>query len=170
MDKVVTATKTISLSTVARRRMRTSREEMLILEEQYRKNPNPNQKEKDKIAERLQMGSKNVHFWFQNRRAKENKKKKSIQQQKQKKQQHLLDPPHKSSLQKQYYLRDRLNSSGNEIQSTRSISNQQMQLPPISDLMVYPIQDLSIPFYFYHSKFGIEDSLVQWTRGRENNS
>lgn len=63
MDKVVTATKTISLSTVARRRMRTSREEMLILEEQYRKNPNPNQKEKDKIAERLQMGSKNVHFW-----------------------------------------------------------------------------------------------------------
>jgi hypothetical protein len=64
MDKVVTPTQTISLSTVARRRMRTSREEIAVLDEYYRKNPNPNQEEKKEIANLLKMGTKNVHFWY----------------------------------------------------------------------------------------------------------
>lgn len=67
MDKVVTPTQMISLSTVARRRMRTSKEEMAVLDEYYRKNPNPNQEEKKEIANLLKMGTKNVHFWYAER-------------------------------------------------------------------------------------------------------
>jgi hypothetical protein len=44
--------------------MRTSREEMAILDEFYRKNPNPNQEEKKEIAKLVHMGPKNVHFWY----------------------------------------------------------------------------------------------------------
>ena len=53
----------ISLSTTARRRMRTSKEEIIILESFYDKNPNPNQEQKEDIAKVVKMGSKNVHFW-----------------------------------------------------------------------------------------------------------
>lgn len=64
MDKAITPTQTIPLSTIARRRMRTSREEMATLDEFYRKNPNPNQEEKKEIAKIVHMGPKNVHFWY----------------------------------------------------------------------------------------------------------
>ncbi|KAG1056207.1 hypothetical protein G6F46_005905 [Rhizopus delemar] len=159
MDKVVTPTQMISLSTVARRRMRTSKEEMAVLDEYYRKNPNPNQEEKKEIANLLKMGTKNVHFWFQNRRAKENKKKKVFQQQlKQKKSQQTSIPS--SSKQKQHYLRSTTNTNTSSKQQQEDSDTQPLQLPPISDIMVCPAQNLSIPFFFYHSKFGIEDSLV----------
>ncbi|KAI7892584.1 uncharacterized protein EV154DRAFT_504221 [Mucor mucedo] len=59
-----------SLSTKARRRRRTTREEAAILEDFYSKNPNPDYKQKEMIAGVVNMGPKNVHFWFQNRRAK----------------------------------------------------------------------------------------------------
>lgn len=90
----------MSLSTKARRRMRTSLEETAILESYYVKNPNPNHEQKEEIANVVKMGSKSVHFWyisiyniymliltglyqtynrFQNRRAKDNKKRKLLQ-------------------------------------------------------------------------------------------
>ncbi|KAI9250630.1 hypothetical protein BY458DRAFT_26046 [Sporodiniella umbellata] len=161
MDKVVTADQTILLSTIAKRRMRTSREEMAVLDEQYRKNPNPNLEEKKEIAHKLKMGVKNVHFWFQNKRAKENKNKKLLLQKKQKQ-------ASSSPAKKQHYLRSCVYQAASSQPS--SSSGQKMQLPPISDIIAYPIQDLSIPFYFYHAKFGIEDSLIQWIKGREKNS
>ncbi|KAI7895806.1 Homeodomain-like protein, partial [Mucor mucedo] len=68
----------MSLSTKARRRMRTSREETAILEDFYNKNPNPSNGEKAEIANTVKMGPRNVHFWFQNRRAKDNKRRKMI--------------------------------------------------------------------------------------------
>ncbi|KAI7897732.1 uncharacterized protein BX663DRAFT_527363 [Cokeromyces recurvatus] len=69
-----------SLSTKARRRMRTSKEETAILESYYRQNPNPTNEHKQRIAKEVEMGARNVHFWFQNRRAKDNKRKKLLQQ------------------------------------------------------------------------------------------
>lgn len=36
-------------------------------------------------------------------------------------------------------------------------------LPPISSIMVPNFRNLSIPFYFHHSKFGIEDCMLQWS-------
>lgn len=54
----------MSLSTKARRRMRTSREETAILEDFYNKNPNPNNDQKAEIAYAVKMGPRNVHFWY----------------------------------------------------------------------------------------------------------
>ncbi|KAI8991156.1 Homeodomain-like protein, partial [Mycotypha africana] len=68
-----------SLSTTAKRRMRTSREEMAILESYYKNNPNPSQQEKQHISQVVQMAEKSVHFWFQNRRAKDNKRKRILE-------------------------------------------------------------------------------------------
>ncbi|KAG2205817.1 hypothetical protein INT47_004000 [Mucor saturninus] len=85
-----------SLSTKARRRRRTTREEAAILEDFYSKNPNPNYKQKEIIAGVVNMGPRNVHFWqvhhckkkqtllynrytrFQNRRAKGGSKNRMI--------------------------------------------------------------------------------------------
>lgn len=53
----------MSLSTKAKRRMRTSKEETAVLEDYYSKNPNPNQEQKQEIANVVQMGVRNVHFW-----------------------------------------------------------------------------------------------------------
>ncbi|KAI8391566.1 Homeodomain-like protein [Radiomyces spectabilis] len=66
----------ISLSTKAKRRRRTSQEETCILEDYFSRNPNPNQREKEEIAKKVNMEPKNVHFWFQNRRAKNSKRRK----------------------------------------------------------------------------------------------
>lgn len=52
-----------SLSTTAKRRMRTSREETAILEGFYSKTPNPNNEQKEEIAKVVNMGARNVHFW-----------------------------------------------------------------------------------------------------------
>jgi hypothetical protein len=75
-----------------------------------------------------------------------------------------------SSKQKQHYLRSTANINTNSKQQQEDSDIQPLQLPPISDIMACPAQNLSIPFFFYHSKFGIEDSLVQWVKGRKNNS
>lgn len=53
-----------SLSTTARRRMRTSREETAILEGFFKKTPNPDNEQKQEIAAAVSMGVKNVHFWY----------------------------------------------------------------------------------------------------------
>ncbi|KAI8884026.1 hypothetical protein K501DRAFT_248576 [Backusella circina FSU 941] len=71
---------TITLSTKAKRRMRTTREETEILERFFADNTNPSNEQKIKIASIVQMGPKNVHFWFQNRRAKDNQKRKMIKE------------------------------------------------------------------------------------------
>ena len=55
----------LKLSTKAKRRMRTSREEAAILESYYKQNPNPNSELKQEIAEVVNMGARNVHFWYQ---------------------------------------------------------------------------------------------------------
>jgi hypothetical protein len=57
---------TITLSTMAKRRMRTTREETEVLERYYAENTNPTNEQKSKIAEIVQMGPKNVHFWYDN--------------------------------------------------------------------------------------------------------
>lgn len=54
---------TLSLSTAAKRRMRTTKEETTILENYYRGNPNPTKEQKQEIAKVVQMGERNVHFW-----------------------------------------------------------------------------------------------------------
>lgn len=54
----------LSLSTVAKRRMRTSKEEMIILEHYFSQNRNPNNEQKKEIAKAVQMTEKSVHFWY----------------------------------------------------------------------------------------------------------
>jgi hypothetical protein len=53
----------LSLSTQAKRRCRTSTKEAKILEDFYKKNPSPNKEQKEQIANVVQMGERNVHFW-----------------------------------------------------------------------------------------------------------
>lgn len=53
----------LSLSTVAKRRMRTSKEEMAILEHYFCQNRNPNTEQKKEIATSVQMTERSVHFW-----------------------------------------------------------------------------------------------------------
>lgn len=62
-SKAVISIDPLSLSTKARRRMRTSREETAILEDFYSKNSNPNNDQKQEIANTVKMGPRNVHFW-----------------------------------------------------------------------------------------------------------
>ncbi|KAI8997770.1 hypothetical protein BDB01DRAFT_772381 [Pilobolus umbonatus] len=139
MDTQTVPSKVLSLSTTAKRRMRTSREEIIILEGHYRKNPNPNQEEKKEIAKEVQMGARNVHFWFQNRRAKDNKKRRLIEQ--------------------------RLHQ--NQGTSPMDNTKKSFHLPPISTLITPSIQDLNIPFYFHHRTFGIEATMLQWTNAKQ---
>lgn len=54
----------LSLSTVAKRRMRTSKEEMIILEQNFAQNRNPNNNQKSEIATAVQMSERSVHFWY----------------------------------------------------------------------------------------------------------
>lgn len=143
----------MSLSTKARRRMRTSKEETAILESFYSKNPNPNSEQKQEIAEAVKMGAKNVHFWFQNRRAKDNKKRKLIRmrqeeaaQRQQQQQQQFYGKPQQIDLAYQ----QQITGSGNKF-----------NLPPISTIMMPDLHTFSIPYYFHHSKFGIEDCMLQ---------
>lgn len=62
-SKAVISIDPLSLSTKARRRMRTSREETAILEDFYSNNSNPNNDQKQEIANTVKMGPRNVHFW-----------------------------------------------------------------------------------------------------------
>jgi hypothetical protein len=63
VEATVATVDTMSLSTKAKRRMRTTREETAVLEDFFNKNPNPNQVQKEEIATTVQMGVRNVHFW-----------------------------------------------------------------------------------------------------------
>lgn len=54
----------LSLSTVAKRRMRTSKEEMAILEQYFVQNRNPNNDQKKEIATVVQMSERSIHFWY----------------------------------------------------------------------------------------------------------
>ncbi|KAI9478669.1 MAG: hypothetical protein EXX96DRAFT_650946 [Benjaminiella poitrasii] len=160
-----------SLSTKARRRMRTSKEETAILENYYRQNPNPNNEQKQKIAKEVEMGARNVHFWFQNRRAKDNKRKKLLQQK-----QKEYDRQQKE--QQEIIIREQQQGFNNDnIAVTALGSHQQslkqkgkLKLPPISSIMVPSLEDLSISFYFHHAKFGIEDCMLQWSQFHNNAS
>ena len=39
--------------------------------------------------------------------------------------------------------------------------NQDFQLPPISTIMAPHLRHLTVPFYFHHSQFGIEECMLQ---------
>ncbi|ORZ19391.1 hypothetical protein BCR42DRAFT_449146 [Absidia repens] len=70
----------IMLKTTAQRRARINPELKSKLEEEYKKNSKPNKSEKHRIAFAFDMTDDNVHFWFQNRRARasrESKKRKA---------------------------------------------------------------------------------------------
>ncbi|OBZ86008.1 hypothetical protein A0J61_05946 [Choanephora cucurbitarum] len=167
----------LKLSTKAKRRMRTSREEAAILESYYKQNPNPNSELKQEIAEVVNMGARNVHFWFQNRRAKDNKRKRLLKQQiEQGRIQTVLDlPPNDESVSSRFgievsYVQHQQPASLNPTRFNQTnmdqISSAQRQkgkfkLPPISTIMAPNNPGLSIPFYYYHSNFGIEDSMIQ---------
>ncbi|RCH98893.1 hypothetical protein CU098_011235 [Rhizopus stolonifer] len=204
-------TTNLTLSTKAKRRMRTSREETAILESYYKQNPNPNQEQKQEIAEAVKMGVRNVHFWFQNRRAKDNKRKKLIKQKEferlhLKQQQadslatssinHIVNknnsiPKRNSNLkhQQQSFVSHPVllnyeqvvnggECSNNDTNDAKedSLSPAQRQkgkfkLPPISTFMTPKYAGLSVPFYFHHPNFGIEDSMIQlaYLRGQQQN-
>jgi len=53
-----------------KKRNRTTPEQLLILEEAFLKNPTPTSQVRDAIAEKVEMSSRSVQIWFQNRRAK----------------------------------------------------------------------------------------------------
>ncbi|KAG2213576.1 hypothetical protein INT46_002282 [Mucor plumbeus] len=147
----------LSLSTVAKRRMRTSKEEMAILEQYFAQNRNPNNNQKREIAAAVQMSERSVHFWFQNRRAKENKKNK-LKSQKQKKK--AVDKGDNSPQQQPSV------AAVNNNYFTRSKDKYRPQLPPISTFVNYrnnPIAGLDISYYFHHNTFGIEESMKQWS-------
>ncbi|KAK4515634.1 uncharacterized protein ATC70_010585 [Mucor velutinosus] len=164
----------LSLSTVAKRRMRTSKEEMAILEHYFSQNRNPNTEKKKEIAKAVQMTEKSVHFWFQNRRAKENKKNKTTGHH-QKKKSNGIKSPEQSHLPKQAQLPQEPPQQQQQTQPSlvnavgtsgmRKKDKQRTQLPPISSFVRchrHPV-GLDISYYFYHSAFGIEDSMRQWS-------
>ncbi|KAI8334288.1 hypothetical protein BC941DRAFT_432583 [Chlamydoabsidia padenii] len=59
----------IQLKTTAQRRARIKPELKAKLESEYINNPKPSKSEKHRIALDTGMTDDNVHFWFQNRRA-----------------------------------------------------------------------------------------------------
>ncbi|CAO0794960.1 unnamed protein product [Mucor circinelloides] len=158
----------LSLSTVAKRRMRTSKEEMAILEHYFCQNRNPNTEQKKEIAKSVQMTERSVHFWFQNRRAKENKKSKMKAHHQKKKSNGIKSPeqPHLSQLfQEQEQQTQPLLANVIGTYGTRNKDKQRPQLPPISSFVHYRNNTvgLDISYYFHHNTFGIEDSMRQWS-------
>ncbi|KAI8380734.1 Homeodomain-like protein [Blakeslea trispora] len=167
----------LKLSTKAKRRMRTSREETAILESYYKQNPNPNHERKQEIAEAVNMGARNVHFWFQNRRAKDNKRKKMLKQQIEQERFHTLlglpsasdNAESKLDMEANCVQRQQSTSSSfsrfNQTNINQMSSSQRQKgkfkLPPISTIMAPNNPGISIPFYYHHSNFGIEDSMIQ---------
>ncbi|GAN10509.1 hypothetical protein MAM1_0363d10050 [Mucor ambiguus] len=155
----------LSLSTVAKRRMRTSKEEMVVLEHYFSQNRNPNTEQKKEIAKAVQMTDRSVHFWFQNRRAKENKKSK-IKGNHQKKKSNDIKSPEQPQLPQQQEPQTQP-SFANTVGTygTGNKDKQHTQLPPISSFVHYrncPF-GLDISYYFHHNAFGIEDSMKQWS-------
>ncbi|CEP09658.1 hypothetical protein [Parasitella parasitica] len=157
----------LSLSTVAKRRMRTSKEEMAILEQYFVQNRNPNTEQKKEVAKIVQMSERSVHFWFQNRRAKENKKNKLKGQNAKKK----VNKSGKSSQQTQTLQQPSPEAAApnahgncNHYYATRS-KDKHPQLPPISTFVNYRANPagLDISYYFHHNTFGIEESMKQWS-------
>lgn len=64
-------------------------------------------------------------------------------------------PNQQSQMYQQHYLQH--NSKGKA----------KFNLPPISAFMAQKSPDLSIPFYFHHSKFGIADCMIQWSKSND---
>ncbi|KAL9549616.1 hypothetical protein MBANPS3_005115 [Mucor bainieri] len=153
----------LSLSTVAKRRMRTSKEEMVILEHYFSQNKNPNTEQKKEIAKAVQMTDRSVHFWFQNRRAKENKKNKMKGHHQKKKSSDIKSPEQSQLTQEPQTQSSFANAVGTYGMGKKD--SQHTQLPPISSFVHYrnrPV-GLDISYYFHHNAFGIEDSMRQWS-------
>ncbi|GAA5835233.1 hypothetical protein JCM3766R1_006909 [Sporobolomyces carnicolor] len=67
------STGTVENPLIPKRRRRTSPTELAILEEEYQRNPRPDQPERAKIAQRLGMTNRSIQVWYQNRRQKDKK-------------------------------------------------------------------------------------------------
>ncbi|KAI8642447.1 Homeodomain-like protein [Parasitella parasitica] len=153
-------------STVAKRRMRTSKEEMVILEQYFAENKNPNTEKKREIAKSVQMSERSIHFWFQNRRAKENKKNK-LKGQHPKKTNKDDKSPQQLQLRQQpspVAAEAAPNVAGTYHHYSTKSKDKHPHLPPISTFVNYrtPI-GLDISYYFHHNTFGIEESMKQWS-------
>ncbi|KAL0139415.1 Homeodomain-like DNA binding domain-containing transcription factor [Mucor lusitanicus] len=154
----------LSLSTVAKRRMRTSKEEMIILEHYFSQNRNPNNEQKKEIAKAVQMTEKSVHF-CKMKGHHQNKKDngfKSPEQPHLPKQPQLAQEPSQPQEQQQTQL---LFANAVGTYGTGKKDKQLTQLPPISSFTHYrdhPV-GLDISYYFHHNAFGIEDSMRQWS-------
>ncbi|CAB4478883.1 uncharacterized protein OCT59_025992 [Rhizophagus irregularis] len=53
-----------------KKRIRTTPEQLALLEDTFKTNPSPNSKIREAIAEKLNMSERSIQVWFQNRRAK----------------------------------------------------------------------------------------------------
>ncbi|RGB35062.1 homeobox domain-containing protein, partial [Rhizophagus diaphanus] len=53
-----------------KKRIRTTPEQVALLEDTFKTNPSPNSKIREALAEKLNMSERTIQIWFQNRRAK----------------------------------------------------------------------------------------------------
>ncbi|KAI8068671.1 hypothetical protein BC940DRAFT_298772 [Gongronella butleri] len=182
----------IELKTEARRRPRINANLKARLEDEFILNPRPLKLEKKRIAKKLEMTESNVHFWFQNRRAKASKDqyKKKMQQEEDERMEasvreslqlpmpmmsYPIPPPPRSLFTPPTDDVLSLSSSSSPVlpQITYKYycddasSPPATVLPPISTIFISTpmwreTHNAFITPYFYHPPFGFESSYLQW--------
>ncbi|SAL97535.1 hypothetical protein [Absidia glauca] len=168
----------IELRTTAQRRARIKPDMKAKLELEYKKNPKPDKKEKHRMALAFDMTDDNVHFWFQNRRARasrESKRRSAHGKETMWPQVSVTTP-----------LEDEepvVKSSVNPRETASSSKTQQVDKPCLPHIFTlwegtYPssspfvsmhdqIHTSFIPTYYHHSPFGIESSYLKWQQTEE---
>lgn len=118
-------------------------------------------------------------YRFQNRRAKDNKKRKLLQS----RQQELGKTFFFCLIILSFFFlyiniiaqqQQQIGSGQHLYYPQTQFTNQQLKgkakfnLPPISKIMVEDSPNLSIPFFFHHPKFGLEDCMIQWSKSSDS--
>ncbi|KAI8333098.1 hypothetical protein BC941DRAFT_435090 [Chlamydoabsidia padenii] len=158
----------IQLKTTAQRRARIKPDMKAKLELEYQKNHKPDKNEKHRMALAFDMTDDNVHFWFQNRRARASRESKSKS---------MRGAKHQDTLSHQgtsESVTSLVSPTPPQAQSPCLENNAKPLLPHIFtlwddapstdtfDSMYSQSHTSFIPTYFYHSPFGIESSYLKW--------
>ncbi|CAO3591863.1 unnamed protein product [Absidia cylindrospora] len=174
----------ITLNTTAQRRARINPELKSKLEEEYKKNSKPSKSEKHRIAFAFDMTDDNVHFWFQNRRARasrESKKRKESSDQGHpgatkrssfRQTSHLASHHSQASSsscypdtahQKDFTTSPSMIAPKPRLPSIVALFDSQGSSNSASAPLAHPPTYASlISSYFHHPPYGIESSYVAW--------